>query len=185
MDWLSRPVPIPIRKRLAISQLALWRPSEERRAGERIGTKHDPVLDPDYHWNSCVPHLLNGHDARGLPARSARNKGDQKPGNTPEVRTPLVRASTPRDVIRYSGSHFGSTLKPGGAVLTRGVFRRSGSVACIRVDASPNEVPTRTMMHDRCARGQTDRGRVTQSLYFRYAARITSRPTPPGARWCR
>ena len=48
----------------------------------------------------------------------------------------------------HAGSHLGSTLKPGGAVLTRGVFRRSGSVACIRVDASPIEVLTRPIMHD-------------------------------------
>ena len=32
--------------------------SEDRRAGDRIGTKHDPDIDPDYRWNSCVPHLL-------------------------------------------------------------------------------------------------------------------------------
>ena len=38
------------------------------------------------------------------------------------------------------GSHLGSTLKPGGAVLTLGVFRRSRSVACVRADASPSEV---------------------------------------------
>jgi hypothetical protein len=39
-----------------------------------------------------------------------------------------------------SGSHLGSTLNPGGAVLTLGVFRRSRSVAFIRADASPSEV---------------------------------------------
>jgi hypothetical protein len=39
-----------------------------------------------------------------------------------------------------AGSHLGSTLKPGGAVLTLGVFRRSRSVAYIRADASPSEV---------------------------------------------
>ena len=50
--------------------------------------------------------------------------------------------------VRHSGSHLGSTLKPGRAVLTRGVFRRSGSVACVRVAASPNEVLTRQIMHD-------------------------------------
>jgi len=83
---------------------------------------------------------------------------------SPENRTPLVRALAPHDVIRYSGSHLGSTLKPGGAVLTRGVFRRSGSVAYIRVDASPNEVPVRPMMHDGYALGQTDPRRVTQYL---------------------
>ena len=41
-----------------------------------------------------------------------------------------------------AGSHLGSTLNPGGAVLTLGVFRRSRSVACIHVDASPSEVRT-------------------------------------------
>jgi hypothetical protein len=53
---------------------------------------------------------------------------------------------------RKSGSHLGSTLKPGGAVLTLGVSRRSGSVAYIRVDASPNEVLTQSMMHEHAAR---------------------------------
>ena len=163
MDWVSRPVPIPIRKRLAVSQLALWRLSEEHRAGERIGTKHGPDLDPDYRWNSCVPHLLNGHDARGGPHDLHAGK-EYRIRQTPENRTPLVRALAPHDVIRYSGSHLGSTLKPGGAVLTRGVFRRSGSVAYIRVDASPNEVPVRPMMHDGYALGQTDPRRVTQYL---------------------
>ena len=48
-------------------------------------------------------------------------------------------------------------------------------MAYIRVDASPNEVPTRTMMHDRYARGQTDRGRVSQYLYIRYMAPVRIR----------
>ncbi|GFG67993.1 hypothetical protein MKUB_54830 [Mycobacterium kubicae] len=34
----------------------------------------------------------------------------------------------------------GSTLKPGRAVLTLGVFRRLRSVAYVRADASPSEV---------------------------------------------
>ena len=67
-------------------------------------------------------------------------------------RTPLVRASALHAVSGNSGSHLGSTLKPGGAVLTLGVSRRSGSVACIRVDASPNEVLTPSMMHEHSAR---------------------------------
>jgi hypothetical protein len=44
------------------------------------------------------------------------------------------------DRILGRGSHLGSTLNPGRAVLTGGVFRRSRSVACIRADASPSEV---------------------------------------------
>jgi hypothetical protein len=56
------------------------------------------------------------------------------------TRTPLVGASALHGVSGITGSHLGSTLKPGGAVLTRGVSRRSGSVAYIRADASPTEV---------------------------------------------
>src|ERR1700753_2208967 len=38
-------------------------------------------------------------------------------------------------------------LCPGRAVLTRGVSRRSGSVACVRADASPTEVLARPCWH--------------------------------------
>jgi hypothetical protein len=54
--------------------------------------------------------------------------------------TPLVRALALHGVSGNSGSHLGSTLNPGGAVLTLGVSRRSRSVAYIRADASPSEV---------------------------------------------
>jgi hypothetical protein len=54
--------------------------------------------------------------------------------------TPLAGALALHGVSGDSGSHLGSTLKPGGAVLTLGVFRRSRSVAYIRADASPSEV---------------------------------------------
>jgi hypothetical protein len=66
----------------------------------------------------------------------------------PRRRTPLVRASAPHGVSdrNRTGSHLGSTLKPGRAVLTLGVFRRSRSVACIHVDASPSEVHTLAMV---------------------------------------
>ncbi len=40
---------------------------------------------------------------------------------------------------------------PGGAVLTRGVFRRSGSVAYVRADASPTEVLADPMMTPQAA----------------------------------
>jgi len=56
-----------------------------------------------------------------------------------------------------AGSHLGSTLNPGGAVLTLGVFRRSGSVACVRVDASPNEVLTQQIV-------RRERRRVKQAM---------------------
>jgi hypothetical protein len=53
---------------------------------------------------------------------------------------------TARRIRNVSGSHLGSTLEPGRAVLTRGVSRRSGSVACIRADASPTEVLANPML---------------------------------------
>jgi hypothetical protein len=56
-------------------------------------------------------------------------------------RHPLVRALALHGVPRtVAGSHLESPLRPGRPVLTRGVSRRSGSVACVRADASPNEV---------------------------------------------
>jgi hypothetical protein len=72
-------------------------------------------------------------------------------------RTPLVRVSALHGVSGESGSHLGSTLNPGGAVLTLGVSRRSGSVAYIRADASPNEVLTLSMMPEHSARVNSPR----------------------------
>ena len=80
-------------------------------------------------------------------------------------RTPLVRALALHGVSGDSGSHLGSTLKPGGAVLTLGVSRRSGSVACIRVDASPNEVLTLSMMPEHSARVNSPRRLPLTSRY--------------------
>jgi hypothetical protein len=63
----------------------------------------------------------------------------------PGMGTSLVRALALHG-LSETGSHLGSTLKPGGAVLTLGVFRRSRSVACVRADASPSEVLATTMV---------------------------------------
>jgi hypothetical protein len=62
-----------------------------------------------------------------------------------------------------SGSHLGSTLKPGGAVLTLGVFRRSRSVACIHADASPSEVLASAIVPSNSAGVN-----LTRSLVIRY-----------------
>ena len=48
-----------------------------------------------------------------------------------------------------TGSHLGSTLKPGRAVLTLGVSRRSRSVAYIHADASPSEVHREPSWHSK------------------------------------
>src|SRR5437868_13040661 len=63
-------------------------------------------------------------------------------------RTPLVGALALHGV---SGpcpeATWAQPLGPGRAVLTRGVSRRSGSVACVRADASPTEVLARPCWH--------------------------------------
>jgi len=53
--------------------------------------------------------------------------------------TSLVRALALHGVAMLR-SHLASTLRPGRGVLIRSVSRRLGSVACVREDASPNEV---------------------------------------------
>ncbi len=87
--------------------------------------------------------------------------------------TPLVRALALQGVSgTSSGSHLGSTLKPGGAVLTLGVSRRSGSVACVPADASPSEVLARSCW-------PSHRVSVKRSLKFR------SRRSPAGGLYIR
>src|SRR6202167_987474 len=88
----------------------------------------------------CVQaHLLRLYTRAEVEERSmARRK-------RPEG-TSLAGALALHGVSGDSGSHLGSTLKPGGAVLTLGVFRRSRSVACIRADASPSEVLARAIV---------------------------------------
>ena len=77
----------------------------------------------------------SGH-TRVSPQRMHR-EGVQRPTGTHPSRRSF---GTARRIRTVPGSHLGSTLRPGRAVLTRGVSRRSGSVAYIRADASPTEV---------------------------------------------
>jgi hypothetical protein len=75
-------------------------------------------------------------------------QGIGRPTANRRARTPLVGASALHGVSdTSSGSHLGSTLMPGRAILTRGVFRRSGSVVYIRADASPSEVLASSSWH--------------------------------------
>jgi hypothetical protein len=57
--------------------------------------------------------------------------------------TSLVRALALHGVAMLR-SHLASPLRPGRGVLIRSVSRRLGSVACVREDASPNEVSNLT-----------------------------------------
>jgi hypothetical protein len=88
------------------------------------------------------PHLLA---ARAHGGADTVHAGGSESGRGAGRCTPLDRAlalhgvSGPEQKCK-AGSHLGSTLKPGGAVLTLGVFRHLRSVAYIRADASPSEV---------------------------------------------
>jgi hypothetical protein len=110
-----------------------------RRRPDRDEQSRD--LDPDCHWNSCVPHLL-ATTPRAVNPHNSQVSGGVKNPMTLGKPHPTRQSFGNTRRIRSTGSHLGSTLKPGGAVLTLGVSRRSGSVAYIRVDASPNEVLT-------------------------------------------
>ena len=110
-----------------------------------------------------------------------------------EHRTRQMSATAPLSLeLRHyttcpeTGSHLGPTLKPGGAVLTRGVSRRSGSVACIRAAASPNEVLAHSMMQQRLDPVKSFRTGVLINLRIRYDnpvwAALTRRVAPAGRR---
>jgi hypothetical protein len=75
-------------------------------------------------------------------------EGVSAPDGRPDGRAPLSSRALALHGVSgtSSGSHLGSTLTPGRAVLTRGVSRRSGSVAYIRADASPTEVLAGSML---------------------------------------
>jgi hypothetical protein len=95
----------------------------------------------------CVPHLLAAGTHAGAMYRntSGRTRGQNDRTSTPFVRALALHGVSAAETFGH-GSHLGSTLKPGRAVLTGGVFRRSGSVACVRADASPSEVLASTMV---------------------------------------
>ena len=114
---------------------------------DRIGTKRISNTDADCRSDSFRPSPPHGQDTRGCHP-GARTLGDL----TPSATHPLVGASALHGVSGLSsGSHLGPTLKPGKAVLTRGVSRRSGSVAYIHADASPTEVLASPSWHqNRC-----------------------------------
>lgn len=117
-----------------VSRFRLWK----QRPG-RVATKWSSIWNADYRRNSFRSHLLTAEAHGGA---TQLHSGEDGPARIAKHGTPLVRASAPHGVSGSisAGSHLGSTLNPGGAVLTLGVSRRSRSVAYIRADASPSEV---------------------------------------------
>jgi hypothetical protein len=76
------------------------------------------------------------------------HKGGDRPIAIRRTCTPLVGALALHGVSgRSPEATWAQPLYPGKAVLTWGVSRRSGSVACIHADASPNEVLAYTSWH--------------------------------------
>jgi hypothetical protein len=97
---------------------------------------------------------------------------DEGPANLPEP-APLsteLRHHTAYPAESKAGSHLGSTLNPGGAVLTLGVSRRSRSVAYIRADASLSEVHAKVMVAPGARRVNPTASQLQQST------RLTRRP---------
>jgi hypothetical protein len=126
----------PLRE--AETRLGADRFSRRSRCHPRIGIKRSSISDSSLRRTIHATSTSSPPPPDGTPAAEAR-----RAKHCPTKRsgsTPLVRALALHGVSGDSGSHLGSTLKPGGAVLTLGVFRRSRSVACIRADASPSEV---------------------------------------------
>ena len=90
--------------------------------------------------STALVHAFTRDTSRESP--SAAGRQESVPGQHAEV-TSLVRALALHGVAMLR-SHLASTLKPGRGVLIRSVSRRLGSVACVREDASPNEVSVLT-----------------------------------------
>ena len=108
-----------------------------RRNGHRSGIR--TVVETHFALTSSRP----GHT--GMPTQCTRDEDSaENQGRHPSRQS---FDTTRRIRPKQAGSHLGSTLNPGGAVLTLGVFRRSRSVAYIRADASPSEVHTDPWWH--------------------------------------
>jgi hypothetical protein len=90
---------------------------------------------------SCRTPPPRSRDARGrlVTAHKGGLPQPKRTGRAP-LSSELWHCTAYPEPIGGNGSHLGSSLNPRGAVLTGGVFRRSGSVACVRADASPSEV---------------------------------------------
>ena len=88
-----------------------------------------------------APPFVRGACARLHTRHQPRAPSMARPGASlaGDVVTSLVRALALHGVAMLR-SHLASPLRPGRGVLIRSVSRRLGSVACVREDASPNEV---------------------------------------------
>ena len=114
-------------------QFRMWRSMLGRDRVGQIRTRIRTITQS--HCPSPPPH---SRDARGrLVTAHKEGRSRNRLGGHPSRHSFGTARRIP---ARGGGSHLGSSLNPRGAVLTGGVSRRSGSMACVRADASPNEV---------------------------------------------
>jgi hypothetical protein len=196
------------RKTEVIVVIALLLTSEPDRLASSSAARHQPADMPepdrdrmDFRYGLSpglvliTPSPPHSRDTRGCHHIHHREK-HQREKRMPDMvvgRTPLVGALALHGVSGpETGSHLGSTLKPGRAVLTRGVFRRSGSVACIRADASPTEVLAASHVGTGIAARQTrSSGERLMSAVWQTLSKTPGSPrrsrgcTPPPRTRCR
>jgi hypothetical protein len=122
-----------------------FRPWKEGRG--QVVTKWSSIWNTDCRQNSFRSHLLTARAYGDAGQVAHGDEGPVKPRPAPLSSELRHRTAYPAN---QAGSHLGSTLNPGGAVLTLGVFRRSRSVACIHADASPSEVHAKPWWHLEC-----------------------------------
>ncbi len=128
-------------------QVARDKPDHD--CGQEAGVgRNEMVVGLEYGISSGPISLSppRGQGTRGCQ-RIARLGGRARGGTQAQHPSRQSFGTTRRIRLNRTGSHLGSTLKPGRAVLTLGISRRSRSVACIHVDASPSEVHTQSWWH--------------------------------------
>src|SRR5271166_3375378 len=154
LPWLHRPSPLAQSRKAetsggeADSDHGNGAGVGSRRNGHRSGIR--TIVGTHFALTSSRP----GHT--GMPTQCTRDEDSAENQGPHPSRQSF--GTTRRIRPNQAGSHLGSTLNPGGAVLTLGVFRRSRSVACIHADASPSEVLAFAMVPPRARLVKLARG---------------------------
>jgi hypothetical protein len=144
----------------------------EKNGRNRIGTRR--IWDRDYRSDSSRPHLLTAMTRAGVN-RSPERKRHEQPAARRRSHPSRRSFGTARRIWKPPEATWAQPLGPGRAVLTRGVSRRSGSVAYVRADASPTEVLAVPWLH-RCP---SHVKRVIELLTQRQRAWVGSHPPAP------
>jgi hypothetical protein len=116
---------------------------EVSRDGRGTGEQASPDCDYRRYLSDCRRYssLTSSPPGTAVPSNRRAQRGVPSPDRRAQTPPRQSFGTARRTQPRKAGSHLGSPLSPGRPVLTGGVSRRWGSVACVRADASPNEVP--------------------------------------------